>query len=90
MEEIMKAAGATEMFRSPLFVHLMGTTRMGDNPKTSVVDKNLKSHDIDNLYICGNSVFPTSGAVNPTLTTQALAARLADHLVESSHNFHKR
>ncbi len=78
----MQAVGAVEMFRSPLFVHLMGTTRMGNDPKTSVVDKSLKAHDLDNLYICGNSVFPTSGASNPTLTTQALAARLASHLTE--------
>lgn len=81
MEDILQAAGATEMFRVPLFVHLMGTTRMGDDPKTSVVDKNLKTHDLDNLYIAGNSVFPTGGASNPTLTTQALSARLADHLI---------
>jgi len=82
MEEIMKAAGALEMFRSPLFVHLMGTTRMGDDPHSSVVDKNLKTHDLDNLYICGASVFPTNGAANPTLTIQALSARLANHLVK--------
>jgi choline dehydrogenase-like flavoprotein len=82
MEEIMRAAGALEMFRSPLFVHLMGTTRMGDDPKNSVVDKNLKAHDLENLYVCGASVFPTSGAVNPTLTIQALSARLANHLIE--------
>lgn len=82
MEKILAAAGATEMFRTPLFVHLMGTTRMGNDPKTSVVDKNLKAHDLDNLFIAGNSVFPTGGASNPTLTTQALAARLANHLIE--------
>jgi choline dehydrogenase-like flavoprotein len=82
MEKILTEAGATEMFRTSLFVHLIGTTRMGEDPKTSVVDKNLKAHDLENLYICGNSVFPTCGAVNPTLTTQALSARLADHLIE--------
>lgn len=82
MEELAKAAGAIKTFRTPLFVHLMGTTRMGDDSKTSVVDKNLKTHDLDNLYICGNSVFPTSGASNPTLTTQALAAKLSSHLAE--------
>ncbi|MFA5872077.1 MAG: GMC family oxidoreductase [Parcubacteria group bacterium] len=80
MEEIMDAAGATESFRTPLLVHLMGTTRMGNDPKTSVVDQNLKAHDLDNLYVCGASVFPTSGASNPTLTIEALAARLASHL----------
>ena len=82
MEKILAAAGAMETFRTPLFVHLMGTTRMGDDPKASVVDKNLKAHDLDNLYIAGNSVFPTGGASNPTLTTQALSARLASHLIE--------
>jgi hypothetical protein len=80
MEEIMEAAGSLATFRAPLFVHLLGTTRMGNDKKDSVVDKNLKAHDLDNLYVCGASVFPTSGAVNPTLTIQALAARLADHI----------
>lgn len=83
MEEIMMAAGALETFRAPLFVHLMGTTRMGNDPENSVVDRNLKAHDIDNLYICGTQVFPTGAAVNPTLTTEALAARLADHLAQT-------
>jgi len=82
MEEIVKAAGATETFRAPLFVHLMGTTRMGNDPETSVVDKNLKAHDVENLYICGASVSPTGGAVNPTLTIQALSARLASYLID--------
>lgn len=83
MEEIVNAAGAIETFRAPLFVHLLGTTRMGNNPKTSVVDRNLKAHDLENLYICGASVFPTSGTVNPTLTIEALSAKLADHLIEN-------
>ncbi|MFA6973527.1 MAG: GMC family oxidoreductase [Parcubacteria group bacterium] len=80
--EIMRAAGAKDMHEFAVFTHLIGTTRMGDDPQASVVDKNLKTHDLDNLYICGTSVFPTSGAVNPTLTVQALAARLANHLLE--------
>lgn len=80
MEEIAKASGAVETFRSPLAVHILGTTRMGDNPQSSVVDKNLKAHDLGNMYICGGSVFPSGGAVNPTLTIEALALRLASHL----------
>ena len=84
--EILQAAGAKEMFEYESFTHLMGTTRMGDDPRTSVVDKNLKTHDLDNLYIAGTSVFPTSGAVNPTLTTEALSARLASHLTEKYGN----
>jgi choline dehydrogenase-like flavoprotein len=58
----------------------MGTTRMSDNPLRGVVDRNCKVHAVDNLYVAGSSVFPTSGASNPTLTLVALTLRLADHL----------
>ena len=58
----------------------MGTTRMHDDPKRGVVDANGRVHGIDNLYVAGSSVFPTSGAANPTLTIVALAIRLADRL----------
>ena len=58
----------------------MGTTRMSVRPRDGVVDRNCKVHSVDNLYIAGSSVFPTSGFANPTLTLVALAARLADHL----------
>ncbi|MCB1723941.1 MAG: GMC family oxidoreductase [Gammaproteobacteria bacterium] len=60
--------------------HHMGTTRMHDDPRQGVVDRNAKVHGVDNLYIAGSSVFPTSGAANPTLTIVALTLRLADHL----------
>ncbi len=60
--------------------HHMGTTRMHDDPKQGVVDRNCRVHGIDNLYVAGSSVFPTSGASNPTLNLVALALRLADHL----------
>ncbi len=60
--------------------HHMGTTRMGQDPKTSVVDSTCRVHGISNLYIAGSSVFPTSSYVNPTLNLVMLAARLADHL----------
>ena len=62
--------------------HPSGTTRMGNNPETSVVDSNLRTHDIDNLYIAGSSVFVTSGASQPTLTIAALSLRLGSHLVD--------
>jgi choline dehydrogenase-like flavoprotein len=62
--------------------HIAGTCRMGDDPATSVVDSQLKSWDLKNLYIAGSSVFPTLGTANPTLTIAALSMRLADHLVE--------
>lgn len=58
--------------------HHMGTTRMGSDPATSVVDGDCRVHGIDNLYIAGSSVFPTGGFANPTLTIVALAIRLAD------------
>lgn len=60
--------------------HHMGTTRMSDDPRQGVVDKDCTVHGIDNLHIAGSSVFPTSGVSNPTLTIIALALRLADHL----------
>ncbi len=59
--------------------HHMGTTRMGDNEETSVVDSDCKIHGIQNLYIAGSSVFPNSGFANPTFTIVALAIRLGDH-----------
>jgi choline dehydrogenase-like flavoprotein len=60
--------------------HHMGTTRMHEDPRQGVVDRNSKVHGVDNLYVAGSSVFPTSGAANPTLTLVALTLRLADHL----------
>ncbi|MDZ4871541.1 MAG: Oxygen-dependent choline dehydrogenase [Chroococcidiopsis cubana SAG 39.79] len=60
--------------------HHMGTTRMHDNPRQGVVNANCRVHGIENLYIAGSSVFPTSGYANPTLTIIALAIRLADHI----------
>jgi choline dehydrogenase-like flavoprotein len=60
--------------------HHMGTTRMSDNPRKGVVDRNCRIHGNANLYIAGSSIFPTSGYTMPTLTIVALAVRLADHL----------
>ncbi|TAG29216.1 MAG: GMC family oxidoreductase, partial [Rhodobacterales bacterium] len=60
--------------------HQCGTARIGDDPKASVVDANLRAHDLDNLYIVDASVLPTSAAVNPSLTIAALALRAGDHI----------
>jgi choline dehydrogenase-like flavoprotein len=60
--------------------HHIGTTRMSDDPRTGVVDRDSKVHGVGNLFIAGSSVFPTSGYANPTLTIVALAIRLAEHL----------
>ena len=64
--------------------HQYGTTRMGDSPRSSVVDRNCRVHGLANLYIAGSAVFPTTGYANPTLTIVALAARLAGHLAQSA------
>ena len=60
--------------------HHMGTTRMGNNPATSVTDPDCRVHGVENLYIAGSSLFPTSGWANPTLTILALSMRLGDLL----------
>ena len=60
--------------------HHMGTTRMGADPHTSVVDPDCRVHGVNNLFIAGSSVFPTGGNANPTATILALAVRLADHI----------
>lgn len=62
--------------------HLMGTTRMSDNPRQGVVDRNCQVHGVANLFVAGSSVFPTTGSAPPTLTLVSLAIRLADHLKE--------
>lgn len=60
--------------------HHMGTTRMGTDPKTSVVNENCQVHGVENLFVAGSSVFATSGWANPTLTILALSLRLADYI----------
>jgi choline dehydrogenase-like flavoprotein len=62
--------------------HIMGTCRMGDDPKTSVVGANQCSHDHHNLFLAGSSTFPTGGTANPTLTLAALAMKTADEIVK--------
>jgi len=60
--------------------HMNGTARMGDDPRSSVVDADCRSWDIRNLFVCDGSVFPTVGGVNPSLTIQAIACRTADRI----------
>jgi glucose dehydrogenase len=62
--------------------HVMGTYRMGSDPKTSVVDSWQCSHDHPNLYLVGSGTFPTVGTSNPTLTLSALALRTAEDIVQ--------
>ena len=60
--------------------HIMGGTRMSNNPNSGVVDSDLTVHGIANLSIASLSVFPSGGSANPTLTLMMLALRLADRL----------
>jgi len=64
--------------------HHMGTTRMHEDPRQGVVDRNCVVHGTPNLYVAGSSVFASSGFANPTLTILALAYRIADHLAEAA------
>jgi choline dehydrogenase-like flavoprotein len=78
---MMQAAGARKVHVGLQYgAHAMGTCRMGDDPRTSVVNAFGQTHDIRNLFVCDTSVFVTSAGVNPTLTALALAGRSADYI----------
>jgi choline dehydrogenase-like flavoprotein len=82
---VMQAAGALEAWKQPVneatgSPHLLGTARMGNDPKTSVIDKYHRTHDIPNLFVCDGSSFVTSGRGQPTMTIQALAFRAGEHI----------
>ncbi len=62
--------------------HEVGGCRMGVDPRTSVLDKFCRSHDVPNLYVVDASAFPSSSEKNPTLTIMALATRTADHIAD--------
>ncbi len=84
MTEILEAAGGTNAWSADRTAHLLGTCRMGNDPQGSVVDRDCRSHDIPNLFICDGSVFPTSTAVNPSLTIQAIATRMAKQIITAA------
>ena len=84
--EILEAAGARKIRTQPveafsLSRHLMGTCRMDDDPKTSVVNRNSRTHDVSNLYLVDGSNFVTSARQQPTATIQAVAYRAADLII---------
>jgi choline dehydrogenase-like flavoprotein len=84
-KELMEAAGATHVWNQPVVpvdggLHLLGTARMGNDPRDSVVDRYHRAHDVPNLFICDGSSFVTSGRGQPTMTIQALAFRAAEHI----------
>ena len=83
--EILDAAGAKTKWHPPIqeqqfAVHLLGTCRMGNDPKTSVINTDHRAHDVKNLFLCDGSSLVTSGRGQPTMTIQALAFRAADRI----------
>jgi choline dehydrogenase-like flavoprotein len=89
--EILEAAGAKKIWKTGISVedmlpsrHLMGTCRMGNDPKRSVVDRNNRAHDVRNLLIVDGSSFVTAGRQQPTATIQALAYRAAGYATQAA------
>jgi len=87
--EMLEAGGAKNIFpfqlpnRVPGFgIHELGLARMGNDPKTSVLNAFCQSHDIKNLFVMDASSFVSGGCQNPTLTIMALAVRSCDYLME--------
>ena len=83
--EIAQAAGARKTWLEPIkpqtqSVHLLGTCRMGNDPRASVVDRYHRTHDVRNLFICDGSSMVTSSRGQPTETISALAFRAAEHI----------
>lgn len=83
-EQLLRTAGAHRIARVPLAPytgwHLLGTARMGADPRTSVTNADGRMHDVPNVILADGSLFPTAGAVNPGTTIAALAMRIADGL----------
>jgi choline dehydrogenase-like flavoprotein len=89
--DILEAAGATKVWAPPVReansgAHNRGTCRMGNDPKTSVVDKFHRAHDVPNLYVVDGSSFVTGGRNHPTMTIEALAFRASDHIIRDAKN----
>lgn len=83
--ELLEAAGAVKKWSFPVqeqqfAVHLLGTCRMGNDPKSSVINSDHRTHDVKNLFLCDGSSFVTSGRGQPTCTIEALAFRAADRI----------
>jgi len=83
--ELLQAAGAQKQWSFPageqeFSVHLLGTCRMGNDPKTSVINPDHQTHDVKNLFLCDGSSLVTSGRGQPTMTIEALAFRAGDRI----------
>jgi choline dehydrogenase-like flavoprotein len=84
-DEILEEAGALKVWRKPVVemtvgLVALGTCRMGNDPRRSVIDRFHRTHDVPNLFLCDGSSFVTSGRGQPTMTIQALAFRAAEHI----------
>jgi choline dehydrogenase-like flavoprotein len=89
-EQLLKEAGAIKTWRGGnprggVDDHQNGSCRMGNDPKTSVVNSYCQSHDIDNLFVVDGSVLVTDGGFNPSLTIQAIAFRSAEYIQKQWH-----
>lgn len=86
--DIMEAAGAHKIiFSDPWYgssPHNMGTCRMGNDSRKSVLNSFCQSHDIPNLFVIDSSCFVTNGTANPSLTIQALAVRASEYIVNEA------
>ena len=86
--EMLEAAGATEVelyggASVPGFaIHETGTARMGDNPRTSVLNQFNQAHDVKNLFVTDGASFVSGGCQNPTLTMMALTVRACEYIVD--------
>jgi choline dehydrogenase-like flavoprotein len=86
--EMLEAAGAknirltTGVEMPGMAIHEVGTARMGDDPKKSVLNPYCQSHDVSNLLVADGSGFVSSACQNPTLTMMAISVRASDHLIE--------
>jgi len=83
MEDILRAAGASELMTVERYAHLVGGCRMGTSPQHAVVDAELRSFSVPNLLVTDGSVLPTQGSANPALTIMALSSRLAERLASN-------
>ncbi|WP_312082770.1 GMC family oxidoreductase [Brevundimonas sp.] len=82
MTDLWSAAGAEDIFAVARSAHTIGGCRMGNKADGAVVDANGCSVEIDNLYVCDNSVFPSALSANPALTLMAVALRTADRFLD--------
>ncbi len=86
MNRMWEAAGARDLWTYQRAAHTIGTCRMGTDPGRSVVDAFNRSHQVPNLWICDNSVFPSALPANPALTIMALSLRTAERFLAAGRS----